>query len=77
MSSLTVKIEHTPLLVGLWAGENITQAAVPYTEPGAVYAVIGPSGSPASISTDADNQLGLGSDGKLYMGHPQLKTAQW
>jgi hypothetical protein len=77
MSSLTVKIEHTPLLVGLWAGENITQAAVPYTEPSAVYAVIGPSGSPASISTEIGNQLTVGSDGKLYMGHPSLETAQW
>lgn len=77
MTSLVIKIEHTPLLVGSWAGSNITQSAVPYVSPEAVYAVIGPSGSPASISTDADNQLGLGSDGKLYMGHPQLKTAQW
>lgn len=77
MSSLTLKIEHKPLLVGVWAGENITQTAVPYTEPDAVYAVIGPSGSTASISADTGNQLTLGSDDKLYMGHPSLETAQW
>lgn len=80
MTALTVKIEHAPLLIGSWAGPNITQTSNSYVAPDTVYAVIGPAGangSPASISSDADNQLTLGTDNNLYMGNPALETAQW
>lgn len=29
------------------------------------------------ISADADNQLSVGSDGKLFTSPPQLSTAKW
>jgi hypothetical protein len=37
----------------------------------------GDSGSAASLSRDANNQLSLGQDGGLFMSGPSLETAQW
>lgn len=49
-------------------------AAIKHSQRVAV--LIGPPG-PSTPSADAGNQLTNGSDGGLFMGPPQLETAQW
>lgn len=77
MANLTITVEAAPFITGQWFGETGKTNAIARTNPSAVVSVIGPPGKDATRSTDAGNQLTTGTDGGLFMGHPQLSTAQW
>lgn len=80
MSNLVIRIDHNPILSGSWVGQSGDATAASNAPTPSVYAIIGPpgpQGEPGTISADAGNQLSIGSDSGIYMGLPQLKTAQW
>lgn len=83
MAVLVLEWSVAPEIELDWVGPSGDTVSRASTAPTAVAAVVGPPGpegpeGPAgAASADAGNQLTTGSDGGLYMGPPQLETAQW
>lgn len=68
----------------IWRGKTAETIALSRCgQTQGIAAVIGSPGRDAAatisreISADADNQLSIGSDGKLFASPPQLSTERW